>query len=68
MARGAESVVYEAILDGTNVAVKKPTLSTSDDLDKFHKELQILWLFFFLMIFIGKTPVYGKSILHIVLS
>ncbi|PIN25000.1 Tyrosine kinase [Handroanthus impetiginosus] len=42
IARGAESVVYEAILDGRRVAVKKPVLSTSDDLDKFHKELQLL--------------------------
>lgn len=40
---GAESVVYEAILDGKKVAVKKPILSTSEDLDKFHKELQLLW-------------------------
>lgn len=42
IARGAESVVYEAILDGKKVAVKKPILSTSEDLDKFHKELQLL--------------------------
>ncbi|ONH94857.1 hypothetical protein PRUPE_7G035700 [Prunus persica] len=42
IARGAESVVYEAILDGRKVAVKKPILSTSEDLDKFHKELQLL--------------------------
>ncbi|KAL0453252.1 UNVERIFIED_CONTAM: protein kinase and PP2C-like domain-containing protein [Sesamum latifolium] len=42
IARGAESVVYEAVLDGKKVAVKKPVLSTSDDLDKFHKELQLL--------------------------
>lgn len=40
--QGAESVVYEAILDGKRVAVKKPILSTSDELDKFHKELQLL--------------------------
>ncbi|KAK2980946.1 hypothetical protein RJ640_025095 [Escallonia rubra] len=43
IARGAESVVYEATLDGKKVAVKKPVLSTSDHLDKFHKELQLLW-------------------------
>ncbi|OMO90079.1 hypothetical protein COLO4_19401 [Corchorus olitorius] len=42
IARGAESVVYEAFLDGNRVAAKKPILSTSDDLDKFHKELQLL--------------------------
>ncbi|KAF3442186.1 hypothetical protein FNV43_RR16102 [Rhamnella rubrinervis] len=42
IARGAESVVYEAILDGKRVAVKKPILSTSEDLDGFHKELQLL--------------------------
>lgn len=35
--------MYEAILDGRKVAAKKPILSTSDDLDKFHKELQLLW-------------------------
>lgn len=40
---GAESVVYEAILDGKKVAVKKPILSTSEDIDKYHKELQMLW-------------------------
>ncbi|KAL6523309.1 hypothetical protein OROGR_016912 [Orobanche gracilis] len=42
IARGAESVVYHGILDGKKVAVKKPVLATSDDLDKFHKELQLL--------------------------
>ncbi|XP_057785766.1 protein kinase and PP2C-like domain-containing protein [Salvia miltiorrhiza] len=42
IARGAESVVYEAVLDGKKVAAKKPILSTSDDLDKFHRELQLL--------------------------
>ncbi|KAL2534931.1 Protein kinase and PP2C-like domain-containing protein [Abeliophyllum distichum] len=42
IARGAESVVWEAMLDGRKVAVKKPILSTSDDLDKFHKELKLL--------------------------
>ncbi|GAV74094.1 Pkinase domain-containing protein/PP2C domain-containing protein, partial [Cephalotus follicularis] len=42
IARGTESIVYEAILDGRKVAVKKPILSTSDDLNKFHKELQLL--------------------------
>ncbi|GMP47277.1 hypothetical protein CsSME_00015104 [Camellia sinensis var. sinensis] len=39
--RGAESVVYEAVLDGNKVAMKKPILSTSDHIDKFHKELQM---------------------------
>ncbi|CAL5345357.1 unnamed protein product [Camellia sinensis] len=33
IARGAESVVYEAVLDGNKVAVKKPILSTSDHID-----------------------------------
>ncbi|CAK9188556.1 unnamed protein product [Ilex paraguariensis] len=42
IARGAESVVYEATLEGKKVAVKKPILSTSENIDKFHKELQIL--------------------------
>jgi hypothetical protein len=39
---GAESVVYEARLEGKLVAAKKPKLSTSADLDRFHEELQIL--------------------------
>ncbi|KAJ4836443.1 hypothetical protein Tsubulata_023078 [Turnera subulata] len=42
IARGAESVVYEGILDGRKVAVKKPVLSTAEDIDNFHKQLQIL--------------------------
>ncbi|KAE9590169.1 hypothetical protein Lal_00027892 [Lupinus albus] len=42
IARGAESVVYEGTLNGKKVAVKKPILSISDDIDKFHKELQLL--------------------------
>jgi serine/threonine protein kinase len=42
IARGAESVVYEARLEGKLVAAKKPKLSTSADLDRFHEELQIL--------------------------
>ncbi|XP_010508796.1 PREDICTED: protein kinase and PP2C-like domain-containing protein [Camelina sativa] len=42
IAKGSESVVYEAILDGRKVAAKKPILSTSDDLDKFHRNLQLL--------------------------
>ncbi|KAK1276824.1 Protein kinase and PP2C-like domain-containing protein [Acorus gramineus] len=42
VARGAESVVYDATLDGRRVAAKKPVLSTSDDIDRFHKELQLL--------------------------
>ncbi|CAL5415364.1 unnamed protein product [Camellia sinensis] len=43
IARGAESVVYEAVLDGNKVAMKKSILSTSDHIDKFHKELQMRW-------------------------
>ncbi|KAI3677967.1 hypothetical protein L6452_37241 [Arctium lappa] len=42
IARGAESIVYDATLDGKRVAVKKPILSTSEDINKFHKELQLL--------------------------
>ncbi|XP_057972076.1 protein kinase and PP2C-like domain-containing protein isoform X2 [Malania oleifera] len=42
IARGAESIVYEGRLNGVRVAVKKPILSTSEDIDKFHKELQLL--------------------------
>lgn len=36
--------MYEGLLDGKRVAVKKPVLSSSDLLDKFHQELQMLWL------------------------
>ncbi|EFJ28625.1 hypothetical protein SELMODRAFT_441116 [Selaginella moellendorffii] len=42
IARGAESVVYDARLNGKIVAAKKPRLSTADDLDRFHTELQLL--------------------------
>ncbi|XP_010922663.1 protein kinase and PP2C-like domain-containing protein isoform X1 [Elaeis guineensis] len=42
IARGSESTVYDARLGGARVAVKKPVLSTADDLDKFHRELQLL--------------------------
>ncbi|XP_021748989.1 protein kinase and PP2C-like domain-containing protein isoform X1 [Chenopodium quinoa] len=42
IARGSESVVYEGSLDGQKVAIKKPILSTSDDIDRFHKQLQLL--------------------------
>ncbi|KAG0620159.1 hypothetical protein M758_4G194000 [Ceratodon purpureus] len=42
IARGAESVVYEARYGGKSVAAKKPRLSTTDDMDQFHTELQIL--------------------------
>lgn len=34
--------MYEGVLDGQKVAVKKPMLSTSEDIDKFHKQLQLL--------------------------
>ncbi|CAL9084901.1 unnamed protein product [Musa textilis] len=43
IAKGAESTVYEARLhDGTRVAAKKPVLSTADDIDHFHRQLQLL--------------------------
>ncbi|GJX70288.1 kinase and PP2C-like domain-containing protein [Tanacetum coccineum] len=42
IARGGESVVYDGMLDGERVAVKKPVLSTSEDINRFHKELQLL--------------------------
>lgn len=35
-------MVYEGILQGERVAVKKPILSTSEDIDKFHRQLQLL--------------------------
>lgn len=42
IARGAESVVYEARFQGKTVAAKKPRLSTTNDMDRFHTELQVL--------------------------
>lgn len=42
IAKGSESTVYEARLEGERVAAKKPILSTTEDLDRFHKELQLL--------------------------
>lgn len=42
IARGSESVVYEARLHGNPLAAKKPRLSTSDDIDRYHRELQFL--------------------------
>lgn len=39
---GAESVVYEARFGGKSVAAKKPRLSTANDIDRFHTELQLL--------------------------
>ncbi|KAF3791541.1 kinase and PP2C-like domain-containing protein [Nymphaea thermarum] len=44
IARGSESVVYEATLAGKKVAAKKPVLSTSDDLNRFHTELQLIMM------------------------
>ncbi|GJM94210.1 hypothetical protein PR202_ga10836 [Eleusine coracana subsp. coracana] len=46
IARGSESTVYEARLGGERAAAKKPVLSTSEDLDKFHYQLQLLWSVF----------------------
>ncbi|TVU34014.1 hypothetical protein EJB05_15835 [Eragrostis curvula] len=42
IARGSESTVYEARLGDGRAAAKKPVLSTADDLDKFHYQLQLL--------------------------
>lgn len=51
IARGSESTVHEAYLsDGRRVAAKKPFLPTSDHLDKFHRELQLLWYFYLVLI------------------
>ncbi|PWZ11529.1 Protein kinase and PP2C-like domain-containing protein [Zea mays] len=44
IARGSESTVYEALLGGERAAAKKPVLSTAEDLDKFHYQLQLLCL------------------------
>jgi hypothetical protein len=45
--KGSESMVYEAQLNGARVAAKKPVLSTSEDLDKFHYQLQLQWFIIF---------------------
>ncbi|PKU66529.1 protein kinase and PP2C-like domain-containing protein isoform X1 [Dendrobium catenatum] len=42
IARGSESTVFEARLQGQKVVAKKPILSTSENIDKFHRELQLL--------------------------
>ena len=41
LARGAASKVKRGRFEGLEVAVKYPSLPTSDDLDRFHKELGI---------------------------
>eukprot|EP00271_Cylindrocystis_brebissonii_P013221 TRINITY_DN328_c0_g1_i3.p1 TRINITY_DN328_c0_g1~~TRINITY_DN328_c0_g1_i3.p1 ORF type:complete len:581 (+),score=98.28 TRINITY_DN328_c0_g1_i3:367-2109(+) len=42
IARGAESIVYRGSLDGQHVALKKPSLQTAADINRFHHELQLL--------------------------
>ncbi|KAG0462740.1 hypothetical protein HPP92_021216 [Vanilla planifolia] len=42
IARGSESNIFEARLHGRRVVAKKPVLSTSEDIDKFHRELKLL--------------------------
>ncbi|XP_078428510.1 protein kinase family protein / protein phosphatase 2C (PP2C) family protein [Wolffia australiana] len=42
IAKGSESTVFEALLNGRRVAAKKPVLSTADDIDKYHRQLQLL--------------------------
>ncbi|KAG0461289.1 hypothetical protein HPP92_021586 [Vanilla planifolia] len=39
---GSESNIFEARLHGRRVVAKKPVLSTSEDIDKFHRELKLL--------------------------
>ncbi|XP_028122820.1 uncharacterized protein LOC114319951 isoform X3 [Camellia sinensis] len=59
----SRSVVYEAVLDGNKVAVKKPILSTSDHIDKFHKELQMLCTCKAskLRVFLQRVPKFGRE-------
>jgi hypothetical protein len=40
IARGGGGVVYRGTFGGVAVAVKKPKLSTTDDMDRYHRELQ----------------------------
>jgi predicted Ser/Thr protein kinase len=42
LARGGTSTVYRGLYGGTTVAVKKPRLATVADMDRYHKELQLL--------------------------
>ncbi|CAI5963616.1 unnamed protein product [Closterium sp. NIES-65] len=42
IAKGPESSVYEGSYLEQPVALKKPRLSTSEDMDRFHKELKLL--------------------------
>ncbi|KAI5064100.1 hypothetical protein GOP47_0020770 [Adiantum capillus-veneris] len=42
IASGAESTVYQARFHGECLVAKKPRLQTSDDIDRYHTELQLL--------------------------
>ena len=42
LARGGEGVVYRGDFGGAPVAIKKPRLGTRADMDRYHKELQLV--------------------------
>ncbi|GAQ90746.1 Serine/threonine protein phosphatase [Klebsormidium nitens] len=42
LAEGSESTVYRASYQDQTVAAKKPKLATAEDINRFHKELQLL--------------------------
>ena len=42
LARGGAATVYRGQFEGCAVAIKKPVLSTRADMDRYHKELQLV--------------------------
>eukprot|EP00850_Spirogloea_muscicola_P023527 SM000364S13662 [mRNA] locus=s364:59070:63877:+ [translate_table: standard] len=40
--KGAESIVYQGTYAGCQVAIKRPKLTTSEDIDNLHKELKLI--------------------------
>jgi hypothetical protein len=42
LARGGASVVFRGTFAGAPVAVKRPSLATRADMDRYHKELQLV--------------------------
>jgi hypothetical protein len=42
LTKGGSSTVYRGLFGGSHVAVKKPKLATRADMDRYHKELQLL--------------------------
>ena len=42
LARGGAGVVYRGTFNGAPVAIKKPTLATRNDMDRYHTELRLV--------------------------